>query len=80
VGLFVGIQNRSLPDPPHEGRQSYGRSEGLQAFFIFRWTALEVVLFPDAEAGEDFAEQVIGSEFARDAVKLLLRLAQLFGE
>ena len=58
-------------------------SECTGAFAWLVWisrAALDAVSFAYAEAGKDFPEQVVGGEFAGDAVELLLRQAQLLGE
>lgn len=42
--------------------------------------AQEGLLLSDAEAAEDFAEQVVGGEFAGDGVEGFLGKAEFFGE
>ena len=42
--------------------------------------SLDSTSLPDAEAGEDDTEQIVGRELARDGVEGVLRQAQLLGQ
>jgi hypothetical protein len=44
------------------------------------WTSTDTALLPNAEAAENFAEQVLAGEFAGDLPEGMLREPQILGE